>query len=879
MSPNRFPLFLLPSLALVSCQSSQEEWFLDDLAFFEDGTDAPAEEVAEMVVETAVVEISTEPAHTADQDPVATSDPTREAIEVRRAKRQLLAESFLAQADNAFERGDHQGAAALYADALELNPGSREARDGLRRCEAQIAGAAWDVDSAEDRLAQERVRWAHRRIRIEGLVDVGDEAMAAAQFDDAVDAYQAAEMALRTSPSLSGGTLDYGLVSAKLAEASQARADSEAAHRSAQTAAANAQAASEEEARLNYLENRVATLFQNANLAFSRGHYDETVNILDATLELDPRNEDAIALREVANEAWHAGRTRDTDKRFREQWKRTFEELRTIAIPPKSSIEHDIDYWRNTVLKREPLDRVVTTIEVDPVEAAIMEILDSTKIEPRFDNLIEDVAANLAAYTRMNFVVSRAVREDLDDDVKTINLAISRPMPVSQIMDIIETQSQNQIRFVIRNGVVNVLSSEEAVGGNILNKYEVRDIVRAPRDFIGVDVNLSPSGGLEEIEEELPEREATVLTEDDLLAAITENIEPDSWDDTASIALENGTLIVNAPPDTQSRISSLLNDLRESSNVMVNIQVRFLKVEDSFLQDIGVDFRGLGDDATGGLSGKGDTRVFDDFGSDPGSPGAPGSLGTGNEAGAYFREADDNVNIIARTEGLYDVGLGNEDGLVGSGGFSLQYSFLDDTQLNLVLRAVEKSERREVLTEPSLMVYNNARSTLTVANQVSYVGDFDVEIAQAAAIADPIVRVARDGVFLDVRPVVSADRRFTFIDVRPTVASLVRPLPTFQTSLGTGSPVTMQLPELELQKIRTRVMIPDGGTLLLGGMKMINQQDFESGVPILSQIPLLSFFFSRKGEYESYQKLLILLSAQIVIPEEHEPSATPGSAL
>ncbi|MCH2113238.1 MAG: hypothetical protein MK213_10295, partial [Planctomycetes bacterium] len=44
MSPNRFPLFLLPSLALVSCQSSQEEWFLDDLAFFEDGTDAPAEE-------------------------------------------------------------------------------------------------------------------------------------------------------------------------------------------------------------------------------------------------------------------------------------------------------------------------------------------------------------------------------------------------------------------------------------------------------------------------------------------------------------------------------------------------------------------------------------------------------------------------------------------------------------------------------------------------------------------------------------------------------------------------------------------------------------------------------------------------------------------
>jgi len=88
----------------------------------------------------------------------------------------------------------------------------------------------------------------------------------------------------------------------------------------------------------------------------------------------------------------------------------------------------------------------------------------------------------------------------------------------------------------------------------------------------------------------------------------------------------------------------------------------------------------------------------------------------------------------------------------------------------------------------------------------------------------------------------------------------------------------MQLPELELQKISTSVMIPDGGTLLLGGMKVINQQNLESGIPILNRIPILSFFFSRKGEYESYQKLIILLSARIIVPEEFEPSATPGSA-
>ena len=880
MRKYRFPLFMLPALVLASCQSTDEEWFLDDFGWSDSEETTEAMETAAPDPTPTAPDLDEVTALTPAQDPINQEGLVnqRAELELHQAKTSLLSEQFVVLADNAFQRGDYKGAAMLYADALDLDPDSRASRDGLRRCEQQLAGNAWDVDSAEDRITQEQMRRANRRIHVSALVRDGDSAMAAGDFDTAVSAYQTAEMALRTSPSLAAGSLDYNLVSSKLTGASQARSDYIAARRTAEKAAADLEAQATRDARNNYLSNRVRSLFHDANRYFTRGKYTDAVRVLDALLELDPVNKEALDLRLVANAAWHAARQRDTDTSFRQQWKATFDELRTMAIPPKNIIEHDIDYWRETVLKRDSLDKMVSAAEVDPGEAAIAELLASTRIEARFENTIEEIADNLAAYTRVNFVVSRAVREDMDEDVKTINLSFSRPMPVAQILSIIEDMTQGQLRFVIRNGVVNVLSAEEAVGGNILNKYEVRDIVRPIQDFVGIDVNLAPSGGIELIEEELPEREAKVLSEDDLLAAIQENIEPDSWDDTATVTIENGTLIVNAPPATQDRIKSLLGDLRLSSNIMVEIKVSFLKVEDSFLQDIGVDFRGLGNDSTSGIAGKGDDFVFDDFGTDPGSPGAPGTLGTGNDSGMYFREASDNVNIIARTENLYDSGLGNEDGLVGSGGLSLQYTFLDDTQLNMVLRAVEKSVRREVLTEATLTVSNTQRATLTVANQVSYVGDFDVEIAQAAAIADPIVRIARDGVYLDVRPVVSADRRFTYIDVRPTVATLVRPIPSFQTSLGTGSPVTMQLPELKLQKIATRVMIPDGGTLLLGGMKIINQQNLESGIPLLNRIPILSFFFSRKGEYESYQKLIILLSARIIVPEEFEPSAEPGSA-
>jgi general secretion pathway protein D len=122
-----------------------------------------------------------------------------------------------------------------------------------------------------------------------------------------------------------------------------------------------------------------------------------------------------------------------------------------------------------------------------------------------------------------------------------------------------------------------------------------------------------------------------------------------------------------------------------------------------------------------------------------------------------------------------------------------------------------------------------------------------------------------------VTPIVSADRRFITMELRPTVATLTRPIRELTTTLGVGSPVTIQLPELEIQRVRTTVTMPDGATLLLGGQTISEKQDYTSGIPVLSDLPVISFFFSRKGRYISNRRLLILIKAEIVILEEHEP--------
>jgi type II secretory pathway component GspD/PulD (secretin) len=324
-------------------------------------------------------------------------------------------------------------------------------------------------------------------------------------------------------------------------------------------------------------------------------------------------------------------------------------------------------------------------------------------------------------------------------------------------------------------------------------------------------------------------------------------------------------MVVHQTPEVHEQIQKLLDDLREATGIMVDIQARFLKVEDNFLEDIGVDFRGLGQ------PGLGTNAFFNDFGDASTQQDLGREIGTSTDLGAFY-DRGGRENLRARVEELYDTTLGDQNVLTGSGGASFQWTYLNDLQFQLILRAVSKSERVELVTSPRITVHNTARGNLSVLNQVAYVQDFNVEIAQAASIADPIVNVVQDGVVLDVRPVVSADRRFITLELRPTIANLHRPIKEVVTTLGSQNSVTIQLPEVEIQRVRTSIPMPDGGTVMLGGLKVSDKQDNQSGVPILNKIPIVSFFFNRKGQYVSNRKLLILLRADIVIPQEHEPT-------
>jgi type II secretory pathway component GspD/PulD (secretin) len=433
------------------------------------------------------------------------------------------------------------------------------------------------------------------------------------------------------------------------------------------------------------------------------------------------------------------------------------------------------------------------------------------------------------------------------------------------------------------HSVVQLISAEDtaAVGRMYLHNYDVRDIVNGVPDKPGVEPKLTVPGEDEMMVDEEDEAKPTIVDAGKLQDLIRDNIGGDTWDGgAASINELRGTLFVRHTRNVHRQIAKLLSDLRESVGIQIDVESRFLKVTDNFLEDVGVDFRGLGNNSSEGQPGLGlagrPNVGFDDFGRRENiNPAAPGLIGSGTEPGIFYDDGGDG-DVFGRTENLFDSAVSGEGGLENGGGLSLQYAFLDDTEVEAILRAVSKNDRSQEITAPRLLVYNNTRSNMSVLRQTTYIKDFEVEIAQAAAVANPVVGVVKDGVSLDVRPVVSADRKFITMELRPTVLDLTLPIPTFTTTLGVGQPITLQLPETQLKKVRTTVTMPDGGTVMLGGMKISNKIHHESGVPVLSRIPVVSFFFGRKANSITNSNLLILIRASIVIPREHEPDFVPN---
>jgi len=160
-----------------------------------------------------------------------------------------------------------------------------------------------------------------------------------------------------------------------------------------------------------------------------------------------------------------------------------------------------------------------------------------------------------------------------------------------------------------------------------------------------------------------------------------------------------------------------------------------------------------------------------------------------------------------------------------------------------------------------------------------------------------VIVVLSEGTSLSVQAVVSQDRRFVRLTLVPFFSQIdsVQEFqfkgstttdsgtyvtdPTGTVPIGknnvktTVSGTTVQLPTFSFTTVTTTVSVPDGGTVLLGGIKRLSEGRVERSVPLLGKLPYIDRLFRNVGIGRETQSLMMMVTPRIIIQEEEEERA------
>ncbi|MGF1582229.1 MAG: type II secretion system protein GspD [Gemmataceae bacterium] len=388
--------------------------------------------------------------------------------------------------------------------------------------------------------------------------------------------------------------------------------------------------------------------------------------------------------------------------------------------------------------------------------------------------------------------------------------------------------------------------------------------------------------------------------ERDLINLITTTGDPDTWSQVGGqgriqyFPLGMG-LVVTQTQDVQEQVADLLRALRKLQDLEVAIEVRLIAVSESFFEYMGLDFdlnfttnqgRFEPQLLTGGFQPGGVINRF-----------LPDGFTSGLTPAGTFTP-DLNIPIESTSFNYTIPTLGGFPGALGAnGGLSVGLAFLSDIQVFMFLEAAQGNRRANNTQAPRVTVFNGQTAVIAAQDQVAFlsgvqpsVNAFGNGINFGPQFVVPVPNVIPIGTTINVAPVVSADRRFVRLSLQLQMQNLISAnipivpiqIPVPQVFIDGSFPgfnpaldqqfltVPIQLPQLSSIFVQTTVTVPDGGTVLLGGLKALLEERTEYGPPVLSKIPYISRLFKNVGYGRAASSLLMMVTPRIIINEEEE---------
>jgi len=286
----------------------------------------------------------------------------------------------------------------------------------------------------------------------------------------------------------------------------------------------------------------------------------------------------------------------------------------------------------------------------------------------------------------------------------------------------------------------------------------------------------------------------------------------------------SNALIVNDVSANRRRISSLVSKL-DTQTPQIQIEARIIEARSTYLREVGIQWGGNANASPSGGNGTG--LVF------------PNTISVGGGAtdsqtpssGVSAVPSDFAVNLPAAV----GTGAGGAIGVsLGSVGGNLN--------LNLRLSALEDQGTVRIVSSPKITVLNNVEATISQGVSIP------ISVISANGVQTQFVPADLQ---LKVRPKVSND---CFISLN---LEITKNEADFVNTGARGDPTILR------KEAKTRVLVADGETTVIGGIYTRNTGAAYSKVPLLGDLPVIGWLFRKRRENDSRTEVLVFITPKI----------------
>ena len=187
----------------------------------------------------------------------------------------------------------------------------------------------------------------------------------------------------------------------------------------------------------------------------------------------------------------------------------------------------------------------------------------------------------------------------------------------------------------------------------------------------------------------------------------------------------------------------------------------------------------------------------------------------------------------------------------------LRLGFLNSSiDIDAILRAQKQNIHAKLLANPRILVLDNEKATIKIVTQIPYQ---QLQQGRSSSGSFGTTSFREVGVTLEVTPHVATGDEMIRLHLLPKFS-----VQTGSVNVGSSSEAAYPQPIIDEREAETKLLVKNGETVVLGGLRKKDVAHEVNKIPILGDIPLAGALFKFKSEETVLSEIIVFITPRIV---------------